>query len=124
MTAPKVQPPHVLVVTASDDPDWPKYSIECPGVTNDCRSWEPCGAACPRPMTDEQNDRLYEDGESHGVEHQRIQGEWMVPTERCFVAHFEDLWEPARDLGLPPGRWPVTFTVEDEGECLRLERAL
>lgn len=116
---------HVLVITPdSDGPDdnepYYSYAVECPGVTDDCRAWKGC-EVCPREMTDEQDDDLWDDGEAHGEEHRKIQGEWMVPTASCFVAGFDELYESARYLDLPAGRWPVAFTVEDDGELLILE---
>lgn len=108
---------HILVVIANDDePEYPDYRVECPGVTESCRAWRECG--CPESASDD----FWDIAEAHGVEHARIDGVWMVRSDRCFVVTADDMHEAAQDLGLPEGRWPIRFTVEDDGTRLVLER--
>lgn len=110
---------HVLIVT--DGPDGPRlrYSIECPGVTDDCRSWTECDE-CP-PRTDESDEKMLDDSEAHGVEHRYLDSGWCVPTDTCFLTLYSELADSAADAELTiPGRWPVTFDIEDDGEVLNL----
>lgn len=113
---------HILIVTADAtgldkldpeeraaylaDPDL-DYRVECPGVTDGCRSWEPCGCGLDR-AEDETCPRS-------GLEHICFAEFGLgTPTRACFVATNDWLSDAASDLGLPPGEYPVTFDVEDE----------
>jgi hypothetical protein len=105
--------PHILIVTGTPTDDDLSYTVECPGVTDACRAWREC-TTCPRPLPADAEDALWDDREAHGVEHQHLDATWMVPTGECFLATAEDMWDAGRALGLPAGRWPVDFTVEDD----------
>jgi hypothetical protein len=113
---------HTLVVTL-DDEDSVDYEVECPGISDDCRAWRVCTPCSSRAATDDQfNDELYDEEEMHGVEHQRLMGEWMVPTEACLVVTHDYLWDSASYVTREPGRYPVVATFEDDGEFLVLDR--
>lgn len=116
---------HTLVVTRSEeDAGYPDYAVECPGLSDGCRAWQVCGPCSARVATDEAfDDELVEEGEAHGVEHQRLMGEWMVPTQACLVVTHDYLWDAANWITRAPGRYPVVATFEDDGEFLVLELA-
>lgn len=114
------------VVMIKHDPESHEYdchdectaSLTCPCVDDACRCWFEC-ATCrdaTRDMDggalDEFDDRLYEEGEAHGVEHQRIDGMWMTPTDRC-IGH--ELETNASELiyDLPDGEHPVDLDCDD-----------
>jgi hypothetical protein len=81
------------------------YTLTCPGVTDSCRFYQEC-LTC----TAEETRALNEDDteEAHGVEHHLINGLWMVPTDRCFIADHDHQGEAVAYLGpLPPGSYPV-----------------
>ena len=110
--------PHMLVVTRRDGP--PAFAVECPGVTDGCRSWIECRAdGCDL----DQMDRLAEDGddepELHGQRHRNLDG-WSTPTNGCFIASHPDLSAVAADLwpigGVPNGRFPVAAVYEPYGD--------
>lgn len=94
-------------------------TLVCPGVTDDCRCWWECGT-CQAATADMDaddldafDDNLDESGEAHGVEHQRIDGMWMVPTDVCIS---QEMDSDAHELtfALPDGTYPVSFE-SDEG---------
>lgn len=93
--------------------------VSCSGVTSRCRCWwecEVCREAMQGLDTDTLADfeeRLDEEGESHGQEHQRIDGMWMTPTGQCLTQAIET---DAYDLlfSLPDGAYPVAIDC-DEG---------
>lgn len=110
---------HVLVVTGEHRDDQ-TYSIECPGISGTCRMWVECSICYPQKWPDgfdfeAWDDRMWDgDGMAHDVEHEHIDGSWMVPTDRCFVRYAEGMEESAVDLGVGPGRYPVEHQF-DEG---------
>lgn len=115
--------PHILVVTDMGE-EWPRYDLECPGVSDWCREWRPCEPCSKRAAEDEDFDeQLYDAEEAHGVDHQKIQGEWMTPTERCLARHHDGLSDSGEEIARTPGRYPVYVTFEDDGEYLLLEPA-
>lgn len=115
--------PHILVVTDIGE-EWPRYDLECPGVSDWCREWRRCNPCTKRAAEDVgfDDELIYEEG-AHGVEHRRIQGDWMVPTDRCLAKNHDGLSDSAGDVTEEPGRYPVYVTFEDEGEYLHLELA-
>lgn len=94
-------------------------TINCPGVLDSCRAWWECQQCRDEAETlsgealDDREERLYDEEEAHGVEHQRIDGRWMTPTDRCIGIEFET---DANDLvwSLPDGTFPVDLEC-DEG---------
>lgn len=117
--------PHVLVIAFDCDgeeahPGEPhdkdcdqEYSVECPGVEDSCREY----LACQAESCQGNGDGLGEDdGVAHGVEHRYIAGQWMLPTDRCYIAGHDQLPDAASDLSLAPGRHPVEHDVGDGTE--------
>lgn len=119
--------PHVLVIAFDCDaeqahPAEPhgkdcdqEYSVECPGVQDACREY----LACQKEEEACQGDGggfLDDDGMAHGVEHAYIAGQWMLPTDRCYIAGHDDMPNTASDLDLTPGRYPVEHDVGDGTE--------
>lgn len=92
-------------------------TLTCSGVTDNCRCWWECDTCREASRVDgddadEYADRLDEYSEAHGVEHQHIDGMWMVPTDRCLGAEMES------DVGylvdaLSDGDHPVELDCED-----------
>jgi len=88
---------HTITITRlpDEDNDDADYAIdgEC---TPACRVWRGCKRkACQRmnpdyPPFDERN--------RHGVEHQRIDGEWMVETNDCGIQYADDVAMNADDV--------------------------
>jgi hypothetical protein len=93
--------PHI--VTIKHDPESHAFdchdectaALSCPGVIDSCRCWMECTTChdtC-RDMSsdalDDFDDRLHEEGEAHGIEHQHIDGMWMTPSERCITQELE-----------------------------------
>lgn len=115
--------PHVLVVGERDG--YRVFSLECPGPVDGCRSYRECD--CPESTISEQWEDLtwfeWADEEvAHGVEHREIHGEWMVPTDNCFLqvsGYVPDVASDLRDEQgepLKPGRYPVTHNYLDHDE--------
>lgn len=106
--------PHVLVITGEEDHR--DYDIECPGVTDDCRAYGGCN--CPESR-DQHGDALWDNAEAHGVEHKHIDGEWMRPTDQCYVSTSDNLPDVCEELAkreqLGPGRHPIDFDYQGEG---------
>jgi hypothetical protein len=108
-----------------------RFRVECPAGSDPaaaCAEWTPCG----HPYDIESDDPPESDPCEHSPtgEHQVLQGELMCPTSECFVAGYGDLRDAARDVfdgwrvDAPPpvpGRYPVTWSVEDE-EWLELRQ--
>lgn len=116
--------PHVLVVTRTDGDEWPSYSLECPGVSDWCREWRTCDPCTKRAAEDDGfNDELHEEEGAHDVEHRKLHGDWMVPTERCLARLHDGLGDSAEEVSTKPGRYPVFVTFEDGGDYLLLEPA-
>jgi hypothetical protein len=71
---------------------------------------------CPHEVTDSEDD----EGEyvAHGIEHQRIDGEWMTMSDRCAALESdsasEELAEIAREHGL--GRHEVEIDYYGDGD--------
>lgn len=109
---------HVLTVTglADDDGvDTREYEIECPGVTDECRLYEECGACKECRASSGAAFDSAESGVLHGVKHLHIDDAWMGATDRCYVASLDCLSETAGYLNLLPGRHPVTFDYVGDG---------
>lgn len=107
---PTVRPPHILTIAEVDG--GLRYSIECPGVTNACRAW----VDCPKFGKECDDDLLDEDNVAHGVEHQWIDGDWMIPTEECLVAVHDHLDDALDTYSPVPGRYPVDHDFGDGSE--------
>lgn len=118
---------HVIVVTEvpapPDEPDAERefnYEVECPGVTDVCRTWWECTICSDALAKDEDGsyrDRLDEDSEAHGVEHRLMGFGWAVASGDCWAQVADerpDAIEDVFDLAkrpIEPGRYSVT--VED-----------
>jgi hypothetical protein len=102
--------PHVLVVTVDpDDEESVEARVECPGVSSNCRAWFECEASVCLVHPDRYD---CEPMTSHGQVHQRIDGQWMVPTEKCLTGWHDDAaTDLAHDLGV--GRHPVDVEWDD-----------
>lgn len=114
---------HNLIVTFDDQRQELRYRLECPNVTDACRSWRECDDCPPGTDYDTLDDA---DGDYHGVEHGSIRGVWMVPTDDCFLTYHVNSYddEIARELGITePGTYRVAHYFEhpdDEYPCLKL----
>lgn len=100
--------PHVLVVAEPTEPGVidPTYTIECPGVTDDCRSYEDC--LPEQNEIDALGDGDDEAPVAHGVRRRYLNDTWMAATDRCYLASDADGVADAADaLKLAPGRYPV-----------------
>lgn len=108
---------HTLVITAipGADPDevdvYLDYSIECPGLTDACRTWEPC------KLPESEHDSNRSAGVHHGVNHLWHEGR-MVGMDRCYLqCDADDLPDVAGELtakeDLKPGRYQVEHTFDD-----------
>jgi hypothetical protein len=105
---------HTLVITHSgnDADGWEAdYTIECPGVTNACRSWQPC----PRPEADHDSNRAA--GIHHGEQHVWNEGR-QAALDRCHLANDSDtLADAFEELAvkhkLSPGRYQVWHHFDD-----------
>ena len=94
--------------------------VICLGTTDACRTWWEC-RRCMRVLSRvdqagafEYDDRVDErGGVAHGVDHQRIDGMWMTPSETCLSRAAED--DDSYDLiyDLADGDHPVTIDYEE-----------
>jgi hypothetical protein len=106
------------------DRDRRRVTIECSGVDQTCHAWIECMER--HDWSDEQ----WDDGEAeaHGEHHQNINAMWCVESGKCSVdPAFHDWWyESAEELAdqLGVGRWPITFTWEDEYVLIERAREL
>lgn len=108
------RPPHVLI--AEIDPDNHErlsYSIDCPGVTDSCRTYWECREDHPEAAGE-----WDEEEEIHGVPHRRIPGlGWSIPSGQCYVANHDALPEEGEEIARGRvGRWPVDHEVGDGTE--------
>lgn len=124
---------HVLRIThdpeshaeAEDCHDGCTAEVICPGVTNFCRVWWECDECqAVRDQLDELeldhfDDQLYEDGEAHGVDHQRIDGMWMTPGTTCFAHELETNAHDFVDE-LAAGDHPIDLDCDEGYVYLRL----
>lgn len=116
---------HVLVVEVDaapgEIPEW-DFTVECPGATDQCRSWEECGVSSCSAYGGA--DSLYDnDMREHGQEHQYINDVWMVRTDRCHL-NFDPSEAAERAvvrLGLGSGRYAVTSWDFDDGVLAAFE---
>lgn len=125
MTIPAL--PHILIVAIDDDrcegldaehtahdDTCLGYEIECPGVTDACRTWVSCTPCRDLDKHSATASKLERTGEAHGAEHRYFDDVgWCTPTEQCFAAANDNLDEAAADLQLDPGRYPVTVSFEE-----------
>lgn len=108
--------PHTLIVTTDPGTGDLTYVIRCPGVTDDCRTYDECGI----PGCD--SDALTEaDNISHGQEHHyNPEAGWLVATDQCLAeiqASMADVDDAAERLRLPgPGHYHVVPTWDSSGE--------
>jgi hypothetical protein len=74
---------------------------------------------CDCPESKDGGDALWDDTESHGVDHRHIDGMWMKPTENCYLQWLDCMPDAASDLAtradLGPGSYPVSFDYTGEG---------
>lgn len=119
---------HVLVVHPAPPDDRPhlRYTVECPGTTDDCRAWMECNRrGCPpfAPGSDAE-EQAEADAEftAHGVTH-RWDGAGWLPLSWCWIAHHEALSDAAEYLlgaDPAPGRYPIRHETDWRGEFLTL----
>ena len=108
------RPPHIMVIV-SDEMGVLEYSIECPGITEDCRAWTRCGQEpCAKLV---EGDESLESFRLHGTDH-LVLGETepaaFVATDSCLLVTWPRLAYAGEGLGLVyPGRFPV----DSEREC-------
>lgn len=108
---------HTLVITQqqsspTDDPEDVRtdFDIECPGVTDACRSWGACSSA--------DHDVNRGDGIHHSEKHIYVEGYYLIGLDRCHLASDSSMvGEAAEDLwaakGLSAGRYKVRHTYCD-----------
>lgn len=125
-------PVHVLVIkpcegceeagepTCSCEPQQWEVSIQCPGVTDACRTWWEC-MECAKAIAggnDDLRDELGENGEAHGVEHRYLENGWSVPGPQCWGQECPDLYDAAVDLfkkgPIEPGEYRVRLIPDDQ----------
>lgn len=125
MTTADTFKPHTLTVTRTVyPPDLPgeeefvetEYDLDCPGVTDHCRRWEPCThAACTVNAEYQHHSR---DALGHGRHHLHIDGVWMVPTGQCLYASHDRLPDAAEYLDLPAGDHEVDVDYMGDGDIV------
>lgn len=92
--------------------------VICPGVTEACRCWWECGTCrdvrvgMSTAERAENDDRLLDDGEAHGVDHLWIDGMWMTPGTSCISAAMDTDADQLVDR-LPTGDHPVDLECEE-----------
>lgn len=127
MTTPP--PPHVLHVDVDRCGDCPPegplcadcteepeltYTIECPGVTDACRTyWE-----CRRDHSEDDIVRMENEEEVHGALHTYVSGlGWATPSDRCYVQEADAVSEEGSYIAKgKPGRWLVGYEFGDPGD--------
>ena len=94
-------------------------TLTCHGVTDSCRCWYECDACrdvkkgMDDAALDEYDERLWDEGVAHGVEHQHINGMWMTPTDFCLTREMEtDAAEHVSDLS--DGDYPVELDCDED----------
>ncbi|WP_371409755.1 hypothetical protein OG423_14210 [Micromonospora zamorensis] len=104
--------PHILTITESTEGGVTEhaYVIDCPGVTDRCRS----NLLCEAPdctAEDAEDDTVV----AHGVQHIWVDDAngWYVPTDQCHLAGHDSLPEAAEALKLRPGMYPVDYFFGD-----------
>jgi hypothetical protein len=111
--------PHILVIQQDlKVTDWyePTFTIECPGITDVCRTWFDCDKC-----TADDRDALHEADQpiAHGVEHKLFSWGWSVPSDdQCFVRDNDGDAVVNLVHDLPPGRYEVAFDVDDETDLI------
>ncbi len=121
---------HTLTIGETDR-GWTTYIVDCTGPDEACRAWLPCPCENNPGYERELFQELLElewDGWYHGVQHRWIEGEWMRPTDWCFVhnnPYMPDAAGELRDtLALPAGSYPVVVTWHGyAGEFIELSLA-
>lgn len=92
--------------------------VICPGVTDTCRAWWECGDClkASRNLSGEAlenfDEQLYDQGEAHGKDHQRIDGMWMTPTTECISSAMKHNGGDFIDQ-LPDGDHPCDLDCEE-----------
>jgi hypothetical protein len=119
---------HVVVVTLGscdppeDHPGEPHFedcyerSVECPGLTAVCDSWQLCQEPdCKARDTEDWPDET--EDTFHGVEHRYVSFDgngWAVATGECFYQTSDSTCDAISELELTePGRYPVEVEVDD-----------
>jgi len=121
-------PPGQHTVTIKHDPESHEIEgchddceaiVQCTGVTDECRTWWECTICrdtyhgLDEDGRDQFDEDLYETEVAHGVEHKRIDGMWMTPSNACLSRTLDnDAGELAYTL--PDGEHPVDIDC-DEG---------
>jgi hypothetical protein len=97
-------PPHILTITetTTDGITEREYAIECPGITDRCRTYRPCQhPTCNRDDKDERTEKT-----AHGEQHiwldEAVVDGWYIPTNDCYLVDHDNL--PDAASGLPAGR--------------------
>jgi hypothetical protein len=120
---------HLLRVTADpaypDDREEHSGEVVCAGVTGNCRAWFECREEheFDTDLYETVGDAYYDDVTVwHGVEHQRIDGDLMTPSEQCIGVALDGSWDEANEQAraYAPGDYPCDLTYEGDGE-VRIE---
>jgi hypothetical protein len=118
---------HILTVTvdpsceycANDDPaEWCgssarciRWSVTCPGVTDECRCWWEC-MDCNRDP--EARDALANgDGMAHGVEHRLMAAGWSTWSDQCAISWVEEVGTAVQELEPAPGSYEIEVDWDD-----------
>lgn len=100
------QQPHILTITDTVATER-QYSIDCPGVTDDCRTWRRCEQCGPEQLDELLNNRVL-----HGVKHISDEdGDLFVPTGECWMSGNGNPEAAADRLGVGVGRHEVPMDV-------------
>lgn len=98
------------------------FTVECPGLAEgQCTLWLECTDGEHSSFEDAE----WTDTEFHGVEHQIINGSWMVETNQCLIQWAVHQngdsapWDVAHDVQHVPGAYAVD--AEWEGEWVRMD---
>lgn len=129
---------HVVVVTLNgcdpreDHPDEPHNTfcfdseVECPTLTDYCRSWMECAVAECQQRKTRDRDVFPDDDEGvfHGVRHKwaNLDGYcWATPEDVCFYVTSDSTCDAIADLDLrKEGRYPIEVEVDDVYPVFRL----
>lgn len=98
-----------------------RHTIDCTtppanlALDGSCEGWEECGTCRQSDLDDDTYDDLYDTGTLHGVEHINLGFGPAIRTGKCALQAFPEAWEDSDAiLNLPPGRYAINSTWEDE----------
>lgn len=121
---------HIITVTGiptdeSDDYDWRLDPESAHGIG--CEVWRECPKAWHRHPKNEWGEMDTEWSTKRvPIEHQWIEGEWMVPTNECGFSHvhdFSDVREALAQHEAEVGsRWHIALEWEDDWFATLLKR--